>query len=378
MDYVKNKYNKLSFVNKMYYTNDIMKLETNNNLWFQPYSYDPATFQTHDLQIVKKSNYDPLSVIRWRYVLDKDNKPEMVPNTNKFKTETNCRILKWQDGTYSLIVGKRHYNLKCIKAKNSFIFENKKDINTGNLCYDYVGTTKYKMSARPTKDILQINQNPEEDEKIENLKRIKSIVNYESMKKQMEIEEERKGNEEYKRIKNQLRNEKFRDRKFYTEEYLEDGAEKRTSRRKKTSKYSSSEEEEAAEEYNSEDDDFIDDREEIEGGSEHEDEEAEADDDSENEDFQYKIRSDYNNEDKKDPKSKSKKGDKAKINKPSKDGEKKRKREMKKEKKYAESEDDDFIEDDYKGKKSQVEEPVIVDAAPKKIKKLDIDSEESD
>lgn len=52
------------------------------------------------------------------------------------------------------------------------------------------------MSARPTKDILQISHNQEEDEKIENLKRIKSIVNYESMKKQMEIEEERKGNEE--------------------------------------------------------------------------------------------------------------------------------------------------------------------------------------
>jgi len=70
------------------------------------------------------------------------------------------------------------------------------------------------MSVRPTKDI-QINHNPEEeDDKIENLKRIKSIVNYESMKKQMEIEEERKGNEEYKRIKNQLKNEKFRDRRF--------------------------------------------------------------------------------------------------------------------------------------------------------------------
>lgn len=70
------------------------------------------------------------------------------------------------------------------------------------------------MSARPTKDIVQINQNQDDDEKIENLKRIKSIVNYESMKKQMEIEEERKGNEEYKKIKNQLKNEKFRDRKF--------------------------------------------------------------------------------------------------------------------------------------------------------------------
>lgn len=94
------------------------------------------------------------------------------------------------------------------------MFENKKDVNSGNQCYDYVGTAKHKMSVRPTKDIL-INQNPEEeDEKIENLKRIKSIVNYESMKKQMEIEEERKGNEEYKRIKNQLKNEKFRDRKF--------------------------------------------------------------------------------------------------------------------------------------------------------------------
>lgn len=95
------------------------------------------------------------------------------------------------------------------------MFENKKDINSGNQCYDYVGTAKLKMSVRPTKDI-QITSNPEEegDEKIENLKRIKSIVNYESMKKQMEIEEERKGNEEYKRIKNQLKNEKFRDRKF--------------------------------------------------------------------------------------------------------------------------------------------------------------------
>jgi len=65
-----------------------------------------------------------------------------------------------------------------MKAKNSYIFENKKDLNTGNLCYDYVGTTKYKMSARPTKDIVQINQNQDDDEKIENLKRIKSIVNY--------------------------------------------------------------------------------------------------------------------------------------------------------------------------------------------------------
>ena len=49
----------------------------------------------------------------------------------------------------------------------SYDFENKKDLNTGNLCYDYVGTTKYKMSARPTKDIVQINQNQDDDEKIE-------------------------------------------------------------------------------------------------------------------------------------------------------------------------------------------------------------------
>lgn len=68
--------------------------------------------------------------------MDKNNEPEKIPDSNKLKTESNCRILKWQDGTYSLVVGKRFQNLKSIKAKNSFIFENKKDINTGNLCYD--------------------------------------------------------------------------------------------------------------------------------------------------------------------------------------------------------------------------------------------------
>mmetsp|Transcript_39532 Transcript_39532/g.33376 ORF Transcript_39532/g.33376 Transcript_39532/m.33376 type:complete len:139 (-) Transcript_39532:403-819(-) len=137
------------------------------------------------------------------------------------------------------------------------------------------------MSVRPTKDIT-ITHTHDEDEKIENLKRIKSIVNYESMKKQMEIEEERKGNEEYKKIKSQLRNDKFRDRKFYSEEYLEDGADRRHTRKKSKTKYSSEEEPEAVDELNSEDNDFIDDREEAEGTD---DEEGEADEDSENENF---------------------------------------------------------------------------------------------
>ena len=63
-----------------------------------------------------------------------------------------------------------------MKAKNSYMFENKKDVNSGNQCQDQVGTAKHKMSVRPTKDIL-INNNPEEeDDKIENLKRIKKIL----------------------------------------------------------------------------------------------------------------------------------------------------------------------------------------------------------
>jgi len=51
------------------------------------------------MQVIKKNNYDPLSAIRWRYVLDNNKQPEVDLVTKKVKSESNCRILKWQDGT---------------------------------------------------------------------------------------------------------------------------------------------------------------------------------------------------------------------------------------------------------------------------------------
>jgi len=76
-----------------------MKIETNNNLWFQPYSFDKDKFTINDLQVVKKSAYDPLNVIRWRNVLNEFNQPEIDAQTKKVKTESNCRLMKWEDGT---------------------------------------------------------------------------------------------------------------------------------------------------------------------------------------------------------------------------------------------------------------------------------------
>lgn len=80
----------------------MMKIETTNNLWFQPICFDENKFQINDMQVVKRKTYDPLSVVRWRNTTPNSG---AAPSANNSKTETNCRLLKWQDGTYSLVAG---------------------------------------------------------------------------------------------------------------------------------------------------------------------------------------------------------------------------------------------------------------------------------
>lgn len=82
----------------MYFTNDMMKVETTNNLWFQPICFDENKFQINDMQVMKRNTYDPLSVIRWRNSSEKQSS-STAAQTSSPKTESNCRLLKWQDGT---------------------------------------------------------------------------------------------------------------------------------------------------------------------------------------------------------------------------------------------------------------------------------------
>jgi len=74
----------------------MMKIETTNNLWFQPICFDVNKYQINDMQAAKRKNNDPLNVIRWRNSL---NQSSTVDQPKSSQTETNCRLLKWQDGT---------------------------------------------------------------------------------------------------------------------------------------------------------------------------------------------------------------------------------------------------------------------------------------
>jgi len=63
--------------------------------------------------------------------MDKYGQPQF--NKTLPKTETNAKLVKWKDGSFSIAVGKKYFNLKELPSKNTYIFEKKTEISTKSL-----------------------------------------------------------------------------------------------------------------------------------------------------------------------------------------------------------------------------------------------------
>lgn len=63
------------------------------------------------------------AVIRYKYAKDNDGEYLVDENGEKI-LETNTRIVKWEDGSYQLIIGEEVYNLafEDISSENGYIY----------------------------------------------------------------------------------------------------------------------------------------------------------------------------------------------------------------------------------------------------------------
>ncbi|KAJ0392966.1 hypothetical protein P43SY_001025 [Pythium insidiosum] len=61
---------------------------------------------------------------RWRYVRDDEGKVKVDPATKLPMRETNTKLVQWEDGTYTMFVGKEALSLSRQKIPNSFLFVN--------------------------------------------------------------------------------------------------------------------------------------------------------------------------------------------------------------------------------------------------------------
>lgn len=85
--------------------------------------------------------------------------------TNPGTLESNTRLVKWDDGTYQLVVGKAIFNAKLVPTENIFIFEQQKatvtqkaegleeeeeEITRKTSCWECIGNTEGKMILQPS------------------------------------------------------------------------------------------------------------------------------------------------------------------------------------------------------------------------------------
>ncbi|RHY23183.1 hypothetical protein DYB25_006870 [Aphanomyces astaci] len=110
----------------------------------------PDAFTTESIKKEKEETGDEgiyRNFVRWRYKLDAGGRIMVDPKTGLPMRETNARIVKWEDGSYTMCVGDEVLTLTQQKVANSFVFVNEQ--STDETVLECHGRVKSKMTIRP-------------------------------------------------------------------------------------------------------------------------------------------------------------------------------------------------------------------------------------
>eukprot|EP01035_Chromulina_nebulosa_P003071 gene3071-4193_t len=160
-------------------------VRTPNFLKINSVEYDPETYDPED------EKDSAASIIRWRVrkgptgetIIGKDGKPQL---------ESNARLIKWDDGSYQLVIGRAVFNSKLMTTENLYSFQEHKNLNTkaeneedntekgvtesGGNCLECIGAVDSRMILQPlsinssahAKVSLKIHQRFKKENKITN------------------------------------------------------------------------------------------------------------------------------------------------------------------------------------------------------------------
>ncbi|OQS06395.1 hypothetical protein THRCLA_01561 [Thraustotheca clavata] len=116
-----------------------------NILRFVPEAYTKSSIQKEKEETGDEGLYR--NYVRWRYATDANGNVQIDSNTGLPKRESNTRIVKWEDGTYTMFVGEEALTLTKQKVANSFIFVNEQ--STDETVLECHGRVAHKLTIRP-------------------------------------------------------------------------------------------------------------------------------------------------------------------------------------------------------------------------------------
>ena len=134
-------------------------VRTPNFLKIQSSPFDSETFDAEK----EKEIYDgAATIVRFRMKTDNRGIP-LVNDDGKHILESNARLIKWDDGSYQLVVGKAVFNSKIMSTENLFAFEEHRSLDpssnnndgeddtnahSGN-CLECIGGVDRRMILQP-------------------------------------------------------------------------------------------------------------------------------------------------------------------------------------------------------------------------------------
>lgn len=168
-------------------------VRTPNFIKINPTLYDSLTY---DEEREKTIHDGSAAIVRYR--IKRDELGDIIVDTNNQPVyESNSRLVKYEDGTYQLVVGKAVFNSKIVPANGCYIFQEQsiikddpedEDIIQDSSCLECVGEAGNRMILQPasldsethTRMSLKISERFKKDNKI-------SIHDYEKVVEKPEV-----------------------------------------------------------------------------------------------------------------------------------------------------------------------------------------------
>ena len=122
-----------------------------NSSEYDPETYDPENEEEKELSVRWRIRKGPTG----EPIAGKDGKPQL---------ESNARLIKWDDGTYQLVIGRAVFNSKIMSTENLYTFQEHKNpdtlgedddntangvSNSGGNCLECVGAVDSRMILQP-------------------------------------------------------------------------------------------------------------------------------------------------------------------------------------------------------------------------------------
>ncbi|KAF0690828.1 Aste57867_17816 [Aphanomyces stellatus] len=124
---------------------DVFFTRPPNVLRFVPDAYTAESIKKEKAETGDEGIYR--NYVRWRYKLDDEGRITVDPKTGLPNRESNARIVKWDDGSYTMFVGDEVLTLTQQKVANSFVFVNEQ--STDETVLECHGRVTQKLTIRP-------------------------------------------------------------------------------------------------------------------------------------------------------------------------------------------------------------------------------------